>query len=96
MAIYTNFEAMDHAKNQLDAIKARYIEEMQVLEKMVREVNEHDWQGPDAEKFITTTNEKLKNVREQYDEFLKSINREIEDNKQKFKAVQQRNMNMLS
>ncbi len=95
MAIYTNFQAMENAERELKTIKTKYIEEMQALEKMVQEVNMHDWQGPDADKFIATTNDKLKRVREDYDAFIDSINREIQANREKFKAVQQRNIDML-
>lgn len=96
MAIYTNFEAMERAENELKTVKARYIDEMRALESLVKEVNMHDWQGPDADKFIETTNEKLNKVREEYDRFLNSITQEIEKNREKFRAVQQRNMNILN
>ena len=95
MAIYVNFEGMDNARVELAGINDKFVEKVSELKTTVQETTNHDWQGNDADAFVNNTNKKLSQVSLEYNEYMKALEDEIDFNQQKFRDVQNRNVNMI-
>lgn len=95
MAIYVNFEALEEASSALQGQKAKIESELHELESIVAGTTQNDWKGPDADKFVATTKEKISRISEQYTSLLTQIKNEIDENNRKFQEVQQQNINMM-
>ena len=95
MVIYTNFKGMRDAEVSLNNVKVKFSEEMDAMDAIVSETTLRDWKGPDADAFVNSVTEKMTKLRTEYEEYFTSLKNEINANANKFKDVQQKNINMI-
>ena len=93
MAILVNFEGLLNAAADVNTVKGKFNEEMTSLREIVAGTTDNDWKGPDAELFVNNTNAKIDRLNDEYTEFLEKLVSIINENHDKFKDVQQHNIN---
>ena len=95
MVIYTNFRGMHDAQDQFGISRKNFSEKVDGMRSTITETTVKDWKGPDADAFVNSTTEKLDKVSTTYEEYLTALRNEIGANVNKFKNVQQRNIDMI-
>jgi len=94
MPVYVNYEGLQQAAADVNTVKSKFNDEMASLKEIVGATTQNDWKGPDAELFVSNTNNKIEKLNTEYTEFLDQLMALINENYDVFKETQQRNINM--
>ena len=94
MGIYVNWQGLQQAAASVGDVKKKFAEAMASLRETVEKTTENDWQGSDANLFVSETLTKVNKLDEEYGQFLEELMKCIQENHDKFQDVVQHNINM--